>query len=223
MKKQRFTLIELLFVIAIIAILAAMLLPALSAARARARAATCVSNLKMVGTGMLMYNNDNEYYPDNVGLVIMVPFRYYTLVGGGATTGNLAVYLRPYLDTDIAPNQYTKVSQRYNEMWRCPGNTVPDTETNPAYYIANNRQINSTVDSVIWRGPFGQGGVKPWSVSELEKNLPPASCWLMEDIDKYNVSWQAPQNTWQPAHNQGRNVLYADGHVDWVKATSNYP
>jgi len=60
LRKTGFTLIELLVVVAIIATLAAMLLPVLSQARERARQAVCISNLKNIGIGLMIYAQDYD-------------------------------------------------------------------------------------------------------------------------------------------------------------------
>jgi len=65
-RRHRFTLIELMVVVAIIMVLSGMILPALSLARAKAREIACLSQLKQVGQSTIYYLEDFQSYPPGV-------------------------------------------------------------------------------------------------------------------------------------------------------------
>lgn len=111
MKRRAFTLIELLVVIAIIAILAAMLFPVFAQAKAAAKKSVCLSNLKQIGLGMMLYTNDNEdrYAPWAANIAP---------VNGGNTN---------FMPPDLQLMPYVKNER----IWACPmdpGSRVPTSQ-----------------------------------------------------------------------------------------------
>jgi len=222
-EKQAFTLIELLVVIAIIAILAAILFPVFARARENARRASCLSNLKQIGLGMMMYVQDyDEKFPmaiwatniaSGTGYVSQTDssmpgakFQTYNNAGGTPAPGNYVTWMDM-----IYP--YVKSVQ----VFACPSGTVTDV---PGYGY----------NTLIGNG-FANGIPQPISLAAIN-----TSAYLVVNGDgNLNSSWQylngdslcgiysVTSSYYYPyyfPHFDGASYSFADGHAKWYKVGS---
>lgn len=211
---RNFTLIELLVVIAIIAILAAMLLPALSAARARARAATCVSNMRQIAQAMLTYADDN----DN-----MIP-QHYVTGSGGVFSGKITMMevLEPYTNSETRNMKDTAVGAKGNNLFYCPDCVKSG--------------VNTTYTSYAINGSFaGTGGPGNYGGKNLTLVKNPTNTFLLIEVGdsvssfpreamagnvqqlSYGARLTAGHQYAALAypHSNGLNIAMTDGHVEW--------
>lgn len=150
LENQRgFTLIELMIVVAIIAILAGILIPNFTHARAQAQTAACEANLREIATAMELYYADNQVYPTGTA----------TKIGAATIAANGVTYLNTVPQDPSATTtgaQYTFTSGATNPpsyTIQCPGNHDPSTLTKINNGTTTNTKLIYTSGSGLGTSP----------------------------------------------------------------------
>jgi len=216
-----FTLIELLVVIAIIAILAALLLPALSRAKAASQSTSCQNNLRQLQLAWKSYENDNsDFFPPN----------YATSVQGHPeSVSNSWVLGNAQYDTDttniVAGCLYPRVGMA--KTYRCPSDTVK-TIGSPSVPHTRSYSVNAWLGSVFQvYGVFepNPAEMPPGYTFKTKATLitepGPAEVFVFIDDNERTIDdglFVVGRISWfdYPAdrHNRGANMSFLDGHVE---------
>jgi prepilin-type N-terminal cleavage/methylation domain-containing protein/prepilin-type processing-associated H-X9-DG protein len=230
--RRGFTLIELLVVIAIITILTAILFPVFATARAKARQATCQSNLKQIGMGILQYTQDfDEVMPYAANHADCgTSTANYCQNGLPAIFGTLDIWwpqtVGPYI-AKIVTNGYNGGTFGDQTVFVCP--EVPTTYAgyfNPiSDYTPNDstgtNSLNGYGIMAVADANFGSQPQMPMPISHIQRPseiIAIAEQWrtlnqIPEVVPK--PFWNGPQVGEYDFHNGGSNSLYVDGHVKW--------
>jgi prepilin-type N-terminal cleavage/methylation domain-containing protein/prepilin-type processing-associated H-X9-DG protein len=204
-KKQSFTLIELLVVVAIIAVLVAMLLPALNTARRQGQSVVCQTNLRQLGMIFRFYAEDHN---DFIASEAAQPggCRWYDL---------LAAY----------PESQNRVKNR--NIYVCPAQeaTVRDLDGTPITNYAQPDALACAFWYTKWaRGDYVGCWSPPYRFSGIAE---PSHKVLLADstTSMIQVVSSLDGNIWYPPeiaeiHNHGTNALYIDGHTGWERWVS---
>lgn len=209
--KKGFTLIELLVVIAIISILAAILFPVFARARENARRASCMSNMKQIGLGMMMYTQDyDETFPP--------VFNYYNRTGSPCVwwEDEIQLYVKSY-QLLVCPSDSTPVQVTAN---RTGVGTLGYPTSFYTSYAINEGVIHPFTSSTAFTlSPLASFPVPATTIMAADSTGELYGAEWADDPSYPGYDTGTTYHDLTKRHLEGANLIFADGHVKWLKQT----
>jgi prepilin-type processing-associated H-X9-DG protein len=210
-----FTLVELLVVIGLIAILIALLMPALGRAREAARTVACASNIRQIGIASLVYANRNQGY-------LPIPVDDVNLTGGrpesaiwSTDTGGILDFTQGTLIPDLGGPQVAE------QLFRCP--TEEEPRSLSARFLLRGRNFSYVFNAEVVDSFNMRTGWKSKRVNQIRRSARKVLLYENGDSAGLNstpVGYDVPPSAEvcrmviALRHHNRSNVFYADGHVE---------
>lgn len=207
--RRGFTLVELLVVIAVIAILAAMILPALGRAKAQAARTNCLSNQHQIGFAYHMYTSDNnEFYPAQLDWH-----------AGGGKDGTYAIFV-------AATNRPLNLYARNWEVFRCPSDKGDELTgaTNCYLQYGNSYLTEFYMDAFRTKRVAGDSSFPPGTYEGTSIKVSEVAAGPVTKIIQGDWIWHPNRGTvdsrsiWHNYRGHSRmNMLFGDGHLEFYR------